>query len=235
MINDFRFGFVRNAAITKTFLSDEDPLFFIHSSGGMFVYIPNYYNNYSIRSRHTSANANAMNSSITTNNSNNSNAMTTTSPSTAVVTANSTTSSTNFKQPLLNQIGQQQTKSSNIDLNNDSKPTVESNSQQASGQKEYLIGGANHHAGYELISTPMPTGVNANKTSMNVSLSNSFVSGSNMNAVANFSSSTAMTLGATGGRERSHTKAQHLQFIKWNPYYSSKYLLLIYSKQYRIF
>lgn len=45
-------------AITKTFLIDEDLFFFVHSSGGMFVYIPNYYNNYSIRSRHTSSNMN---------------------------------------------------------------------------------------------------------------------------------------------------------------------------------
>jgi len=44
--------------------SDEDPTFFIHSSGGMFVNLPNYYTNYyTSRSRHTSSNSN---SSVTT-------------------------------------------------------------------------------------------------------------------------------------------------------------------------
>ncbi len=53
-----RFGFVRNSAIVKTLHSDDDSSFFIHSSGGMFVCLPNYYANYyTSRSRHTSANS----------------------------------------------------------------------------------------------------------------------------------------------------------------------------------
>lgn len=60
----FRFGFVRNASVVKSLHSDEDPTFFIHSSGGMFLCLPNYYGNYSTsRSRHTSSNSN---NSITT-------------------------------------------------------------------------------------------------------------------------------------------------------------------------
>ena len=59
-----KFGFVRNASIVKNVGSDEDPVLFIHSSGGMFVCIPNYYNSFSIRSRHTSANANSKNSKL---------------------------------------------------------------------------------------------------------------------------------------------------------------------------
>ncbi len=51
-----RFGFVRNAAITKQHNSDDDATFFIHSSGGMFVLIPNYYATYTGRSRHASQN-----------------------------------------------------------------------------------------------------------------------------------------------------------------------------------
>ena len=59
-----KFGFVRNAAMVKTAFSDEDPTFFIHSSGGMFVCLPNYYANYCTnRSRHTSSNST---SSVTT-------------------------------------------------------------------------------------------------------------------------------------------------------------------------
>ena len=50
-----RFGFIRNAAITKQHNSDDDATFFIHSSGGMFVSIPNYYAHYTGRSRHPSA------------------------------------------------------------------------------------------------------------------------------------------------------------------------------------
>lgn len=53
-----KFGFIRNAAIVKNLFTDEDATFFIHASGGMFVHIPNYYNNYSNRSRHPSANNN---------------------------------------------------------------------------------------------------------------------------------------------------------------------------------
>ena len=52
-----RFGFIRNAAITKedtTKKSEQDATFFIHSSGGMFVLIPNSYANYTGRSRHSS-------------------------------------------------------------------------------------------------------------------------------------------------------------------------------------
>ncbi|CAF0810999.1 unnamed protein product [Brachionus calyciflorus] len=56
-----KFGFIRNAAVVKNLFSDEDATFFIHASGGMFVYIPNYYNNYSNRSRHPSANNNIHN------------------------------------------------------------------------------------------------------------------------------------------------------------------------------
>jgi hypothetical protein len=40
-----KFGFVRNASVVKTLYSDDDPSFFIHSSGGMFVCLPNYYGN----------------------------------------------------------------------------------------------------------------------------------------------------------------------------------------------
>jgi hypothetical protein len=50
-----KFGFIRNAAITKQHNSDDDATFFIHSSGGMFVSIPNYYAHYTGRSRHPSA------------------------------------------------------------------------------------------------------------------------------------------------------------------------------------
>ncbi len=50
-----RFGFVRNAAITKQYNCDDDTTFFIHSSGGMFVMVPNYYGNLTGRSRHPSA------------------------------------------------------------------------------------------------------------------------------------------------------------------------------------
>lgn len=54
-----KFGFIRNAAAVKTLPSDDDQTFFIHASGGMFVLIPNYYNQYSGRSRHSSANTNS--------------------------------------------------------------------------------------------------------------------------------------------------------------------------------
>ena len=53
-----RFGFVKNAAVVKTLHSDDDPTFFIHCSGGMFVCLPNYYTNFNTsRSRHGSANS----------------------------------------------------------------------------------------------------------------------------------------------------------------------------------
>ena len=53
-----RFGFVRNAALFKSLYSDDDQMFFIHSSGGMFVCIPNYHAGYEQnRSRHTSSNS----------------------------------------------------------------------------------------------------------------------------------------------------------------------------------
>jgi hypothetical protein len=63
-----KFGFVRNAAIVKTLdlkdPKDEDPVHFIHSTGGMFVQIPNYSSSYlSFRSRHTSANTQQQSSS----------------------------------------------------------------------------------------------------------------------------------------------------------------------------
>lgn len=51
-----KFGFIRNSAVVKSVFSEEDHTFFIHASGGMFVQIPNYYNNYSNRSRHPSSN-----------------------------------------------------------------------------------------------------------------------------------------------------------------------------------
>lgn len=52
---------MRNAAIVKTFdpkdPKDEESIHFIHSTGGMFVLIPNYSSSYlGIRSRHSSAN-----------------------------------------------------------------------------------------------------------------------------------------------------------------------------------
>jgi hypothetical protein len=56
-----RFGFVRNASIVKQLNSDEDPTFFIHCSGAMFVLIPNYYGNYTARSRHASSVSNNSN------------------------------------------------------------------------------------------------------------------------------------------------------------------------------
>ena len=44
--------------MVKSLDSDDDPTFFIHSSGGMFVCLPNYYGNYyTSRSRHTSSNS----------------------------------------------------------------------------------------------------------------------------------------------------------------------------------
>ncbi len=56
-----KFGFLRNAAIVKTFdpkdPKDEESVHFIHCTGGMFVLIPNYTSSYlGIRSRHSSAN-----------------------------------------------------------------------------------------------------------------------------------------------------------------------------------
>ena len=56
-----KFGFIRNAAIVKTFdpkdPRDEESVHFIHATGGMFVLIPNYSSSYlGIRSRHSSAN-----------------------------------------------------------------------------------------------------------------------------------------------------------------------------------
>lgn len=56
-----RFGFVRNASIVKQLNSDEDPIFFIHNCGAMFVLIPNYYGNYTARSRHASSVSNGSN------------------------------------------------------------------------------------------------------------------------------------------------------------------------------
>lgn len=53
-----KFGFIRNSAVVKSVFTEEDHTFFIHASGGMFVQIPNYYNNYSNRSRHPSSNNN---------------------------------------------------------------------------------------------------------------------------------------------------------------------------------
>lgn len=53
-----KYGFVRNAAMLTIDYSVDDPSFFIHSSGGMFVQLPNYYTNYyTNRSRHTSSNS----------------------------------------------------------------------------------------------------------------------------------------------------------------------------------
>ena len=49
-----RFGFIRNAAIIKNHCSDDDSVFFIHSTGGMFSQIPHYYSIYCGRSRHPS-------------------------------------------------------------------------------------------------------------------------------------------------------------------------------------
>lgn len=68
-----KYGFVRNAAMLKTDYSEDDPSFFIHSSGGMFVCLPDYYTNYyTNRSRHTSSNsmggASRYNSTVTTAN-----------------------------------------------------------------------------------------------------------------------------------------------------------------------
>ena len=56
-----KFGFLRNAAIVKTFdpkdPKDEESVHFIHCTGGMFVLIPNYTSSYlGMRSRHSSAN-----------------------------------------------------------------------------------------------------------------------------------------------------------------------------------
>ena len=46
-----RFGFIRNAAIIKHYNSEDDTTFFIHSSGGMFCMIPNYYSTFSGRKK----------------------------------------------------------------------------------------------------------------------------------------------------------------------------------------
>ena len=51
-----RFGFIRNTAIVWTKSTEEDPFMFIHSSGGMFVLVSDFLNNFSSRSRHASSN-----------------------------------------------------------------------------------------------------------------------------------------------------------------------------------
>jgi hypothetical protein len=70
---------LRNASIVKTFdpkdPKDEESVHFIHSTGGMFVLIPNYSSSYlGIRSRHSSANTATKHQTTTTTNTNESNA-----------------------------------------------------------------------------------------------------------------------------------------------------------------
>jgi hypothetical protein len=85
----FRFGFVRNAAVTKSHLtqSDEDQPFFVHSTGGMFCLIPNYYLKF------ISKNSNSTNQNDTINSNNNNNNKNG-SPVTSTVGSPSSSSST---------------------------------------------------------------------------------------------------------------------------------------------
>lgn len=198
-----KFGFVRNSSVVKTLLSDDDQTFFIHSSGGMFVLVPNYYANYMIRTQNNPSVSKLNQSGY----------------STAMKPSGSSgpqRQSSFFAHQKMMQARDKDARSVNDvseKLDNISANMIAGSPTSSS---TYTDSG---FANSMLVKSSTEQQANKNgggaNSSFNSSLSTSFVSSSNM-------------VGGGGGgggggaaapavtRERSHTKSQHIQFLKLN-------------------
>ena len=187
-----RFGFVRNTSMVKSLLNDEDSTFFLHSSGGMFVCIPNYYNNYSSRSRHSSsANTTVITNGASLSSTSNSTNVTNTANNNSLV--QSMTRSTSSATMILSKANEELLKKRLLanNLSRRDRSITECGDRQG---RDYADSGLTANE------SPLPP------PKTNTSLSNSFVANSTL----------AANMSTANSRERSNTKSQHIQYLRLN-------------------
>jgi hypothetical protein len=219
--------------MVKSLSSDDDSTFFLHSSGGMFVCIPNYYSDYSSRSRHASsvvtrdnnnASSNANTSQTATRTLLNHAAAVSNSSPTNSTPNNSTNSltqsmtrSTSSAAMLMNKVNEKLKNNSRLAANINSNATKRDRSITESGGLLHCRNINDEHENRSSNKTCDQDNDSAINNESNhegsvctthKALSSSMVANSNLTM--------SMMAASNLTRERSNTKSQHIQYLRLN-------------------